>query len=145
MRGGNGLETKSAGRDFGRRRLHAFAAFLVERFVRQPAAGAGICLDRKPVLQACFQHQRADWLLAHECTGVHPDAQRCGEADFLPTEKVFMEGPFAGCWDFIVVYRSDCGVDKNRDPEADRGLLLSQPLTGISHGRGQQLRNLPML
>src|ERR1035437_3154243 len=71
-----GMETQSHGRGLGSGRLHAFSPVVVERPVRERAARAWVRLADRMVLQAGVWGVPDNRLLAHQCGGFHPYAQK---------------------------------------------------------------------
>src|SRR5512135_1058604 len=71
-----GMETESHGRGSGAHRVYALAAILVERPVRQRAAGPGLCLAGPLVLSACLCLGPGARLLADQRARLRPHAKR---------------------------------------------------------------------
>ena len=91
-------KTQSLRRHSGLHRLHALAAFLVERPLRQLAAGPGIRLGHQLVLQTGLHRQPDPGLLAHQHPGLCPHAKGRRENHQRGGPALFPEMSAAGTW-----------------------------------------------
>src|ERR1035437_8853852 len=132
------METQSRGRGPRIRRVHAFSALVVERPVRQRATRPGLRLAGQLVLQAgvcCLSGRR---LLANECPGLHPDAQRRPEDLVRKARPLFVARPGQGHGHLSALHCADRGVSEVWRPQADPELLpgARRRVRSVSHHLG---------